>query len=69
MSIGRRRGRNTRFNSVDSHSQFDAFDGFAFDDKRTTFVVITSNIRNTIHKRRLAIKKLAITRFYTNETI
>ncbi len=59
----------TRFNSTNSHSQFDAFDRFAFGDKRATSIAITLNIRKIIHNKRFAIKKLTITRFHTNETI
>jgi len=62
-------GDHTGFNSMDSHPQFDAFDGFAFGDKRATSIVITSNIRKTIHNKRFAIKELAMTRFHTNGTI
>jgi len=69
MSIERRRGRHTGFNSTDSHSQFDAFDGFAFGDERATSVATTSNVRNTVHSRIFAAKKLAMTRFHIDRTI
>ena len=53
MSIRRRRERHTGFNSTNSHSQFDAFDEFTFDDGRATSVVITSNVRNTVHQQNI----------------
>jgi len=69
MSIGRRRGRHTGFNSTDSHPQFDAFNESAFGDGRATSVATTSNVRNAVHSRIFAAKELAMTRFYTDGTI
>lgn len=68
MSIGRR-GRHTGFYSTDSHPRLDAFDGSAFGDGRAASAATTSNLRNTVHSRILAVKELAMTRFDTDGTI
>ena len=69
MSIRRKKKRHTRFNNTNNHLQFDAFDEFIFDDKKTTFVVIILNVKNIVYNKIFAIKKFAKTRFHINKTI
>lgn len=69
MLIKKRRERHTKFNNTNNHSQFDIFDEFAFDDEKTTFVDISSNIKNIVHHKIFATKEFMMTKSHINEII